>query len=620
MRYYNPNNTPIEWNADIGFRGLPRGNILWGLYGGYDRFRSSTSRYFSQVNAGFEFWFNKVFLGANAYVPVGTKEYDNIDLLGQAFIVSTSIPYQYNIAYNDQHDERVLPGADAELGWDITHGLTVYGGGYYFHHSGFTTVAGPKLRATYTFYRTNRHRLLGLFDRIRFEGLVTHDQPRGTSWFAGIRFTIGLAKQPNPTFAVIRHMVDPLRRDINGVSEAFNTEDLLRDSSGNLIKVDVADGAAISVRDAIGDDSAEIVGVSGTQTLTSTDTLEVGGHKLTISGGSYNFTVGNHSYTVQVGNNGEIQQASGATTSLITMDGANHVILKNLTLTITGNSSAIENADSFSLGMDTVTSDGPIVIQISAGQTGTLALDYNIFSSFIGLGADGSGALLDITSFTNNTLDFAATGSTPALEQDGTDGGIINYTGNFSFNTFSHSSNTNTNNIDNYVETGGSIIYDGDFKNNKLIQPSVGGAYTLMLNYASDANSEILFNGDFTNNEIQTVKNDDLSNAMINWVVSNGNISFNGNFSNNIFVGGAGEGSFDGVVTSLAHTNGTITYNQVKGNDITKTSSTGTTYDFYFFTDGTGEIDILGAATESNFSQDNKSATVGTSGNVTFGS
>jgi len=330
LRYYNPNNTPIEWNADIGFRGLPRGNILWGLYGGYDRFRSSTSRYFSQVNAGFEFWFNKVFLGANAYVPVGTKEYDNIDLLGQAFIVSTSIPYQYNIAYNDQHDERVLPGADAELGWDITHGLTVYGGGYYFHHSGFTTVAGPKLRATYTFYRTNRHRLLGLFDRIRFEGLVTHDTPRGTSWFAGIRFTIGLAKQPNPTFGVIRHMADPLRRDINGVSEAFNTEDFLRDSNGDKVNVDRADGSNITIDNAVSDTTAEIVGVIGEQTPSSI--LDVGDHALTITGGIYNFTIGNHTYGVQAGDNGSI--TSAVLDPIIEMTGTNDVNIEHLTLSV----------------------------------------------------------------------------------------------------------------------------------------------------------------------------------------------------------------------------------------------------------------------------------------------
>jgi hypothetical protein len=209
LRYYNPNGTPREWNADLAFRLLPSANSLWGIYGGYDRLQSDSTRYFNEIHGGMEFWLYKFFFGADGYLPVGKKEYNNTELLGGDY-VPTAISYRYNIAYAGQYNERLLPGGNAEIGLNITHGLTIYAGGYYFHHSGFNTISGPKFRATYTFYCSNTHRLFGLFDRVRFEGLITHDKPRGTSWLLGARFTFGLTKYPNQFFGVLRYMPDPI--------------------------------------------------------------------------------------------------------------------------------------------------------------------------------------------------------------------------------------------------------------------------------------------------------------------------------------------------------------------------------------------------------------------------
>ncbi len=87
-----------------------------------------------------------------------------------------------------------MPGGDAEIGFDLTRNLTIYGGGYYFNHSAIKSIVGPKFRATYTFYRPTTGRLLKLFDRIRLEGLISHDSVIGTSWLAGIRFIGVLTK------------------------------------------------------------------------------------------------------------------------------------------------------------------------------------------------------------------------------------------------------------------------------------------------------------------------------------------------------------------------------------------------------------------------------------------
>jgi hypothetical protein len=187
IRFYNPNSTPWEGNIDLGVRRIfQQSHSLAGLYAGYDRYRSQTRRYYSQVNLGVEFWFNRVFIGANGYLPFGTKVYDN-DAVNQAYLVPTTTSYRYNIAYA-QGKERAMPGADAEVGVDINRELTVYAGGYYFDHGDARRITGPKLRATYTFYHSPSHWFLNIFDRIRVEGLLSHDSVRGTSWMAGIRF------------------------------------------------------------------------------------------------------------------------------------------------------------------------------------------------------------------------------------------------------------------------------------------------------------------------------------------------------------------------------------------------------------------------------------------------
>jgi len=55
IRLYNPNGRPIEINLDVGLRQLYHQNKrLFGLYAGYDRYRSNTKNYYNQANAGID--------------------------------------------------------------------------------------------------------------------------------------------------------------------------------------------------------------------------------------------------------------------------------------------------------------------------------------------------------------------------------------------------------------------------------------------------------------------------------------------------------------------------------------------------------------------------------------
>jgi hypothetical protein len=311
VRFYNPNGTPIEGNIDIGFRRLFHQNSrLFGLYAGYDRYRSETRRYYSQANAGIEIWLNRFFLGGNVYIPFGKKVYDN-----NAFNIAYLVPvndFRYNISY-EQGKERALPGMDAEIGFDVTSGLTVYGGGYYFDHSNARRIAGPKLRATYTFYRAQSHWFLNIFDRIRLEGLLSHDSVRGTSWMAGVRFRFGLSKHTNPSTNLARHMTDPIRRDLNVVNENFNASPERLQINGHLALVDLVNGADRTINDAVDgvDSAADIIGVLGNQTATTE--LNVGERQLAVTGGNYEFSIGGHPYTVyNLGRNGAVTSVAGA--------------------------------------------------------------------------------------------------------------------------------------------------------------------------------------------------------------------------------------------------------------------------------------------------------------------
>jgi hypothetical protein len=569
LRYYHPNGIPYELNADLAFRQLPLANFLWGIYTGYDRFRSDSTRYFSQINGGLELWFHRLFFGANVYIPVATKEYDNIH--EGATLVPTSISYRYNIAYEDEHDERVLPGGDVELGLDITHGLTIYGGGYYFHHSGFSTIAGPKLRATYTFYRsTTAHRLLGLFDRIRLEGSITHDKPRGTSWLFGIRFTLGLDKQPNPSSGLLRHMADPIRRDVNGISEAFNTEDLLRDSNGNIINVDIPNGSDLTISAAIADETSEIVGVRGTQTTSST--LGIGDHELTITGGIYYFTVGNHTYSVQIGIDGVIKQNAGVSTALMTMDGAQDTTIEQITLSVNNgnNTDAIifDDPATNNLGtltIDDVTSNGSLLADLASSQSATISLTSSQFSttndetSAISLTADDGD--ITITNFKNNTITTTGDDAPAIANQATSASGNITYTGQFTQNAISTTGNSSTAILNQ--SDGGNINYSSSFTENEINTSGTGtdiitASDTSAGIYNNASNSgTITFGSTVTQNTIET--DGVLSAAITNVSSSSGQITYAGDFNTN------------GLTTTAS--NSIALLNQANGGDIDYSSN-----------------------------------------------
>jgi len=377
------------------------------------------------------------------------------------------------------------------VGYDITSALTVYGGGYYFDHSNVKSIAGPKFRATYTFYRSNTHRLLRLFDRIRLEGLISHDSVRGTSWLAGIRFSFGLsAHATNPTIGVARHMVDPIRRDLNVISNNFNNLSLPYRIDGDNVTVDlVSNASGRTINDAVDgvDTAAEVIIVRGDHAATAGTNLELGSRDLDITGGEYSFKTGGHSYTVSNSSGSKATLTSASGEDLFDLSGGtSDIVLENISLMSADDDTfAVINSGGDSIGQVTVnhvTSTAPIdfkLTQTSAtgeiifknntlNLTDSMAIDGDV-SQFAGVifMLDDASQQLDVSNFSYNKINLLnrAGDSTDVngLYVSGVGGQSVEFSSGMSSNRIKVNNN----------DIGGAVDAIGFYSNNVLFDESV---------------------------------------------------------------------------------------------------------------------------------------------------
>jgi hypothetical protein len=602
IRFYNPNGTPLKWNADLGFRYLFHKNTqLFGLYAGYDRYKSETSNYYNQANLGIEYWYKKLFLGANGYLPFGTTSYDN-DSFNSAFLVSTGTSYRYNIAFA-AGKERALPGGDAEIGYDITHHLTVYAGGYYFDHSDVSSISGPKLRATYTFYRAKAHRLLRVFDRIRLEGLISYDSTRGTSWLAGLRFSFGLLKDSNPTTGLARHMVDPIRRDLNVINEGYtNPSSELYRIDGEVAQIDiVSDTSGRTMEDAIDDEDVHVIGVRDSQDITGTLTL--GDRDLVITGAKFDFETNGSSYTVSgVGQNGTLTYDTVSLNlfDLEDSDGTHTVTLERLTIEGADEAGFALQTDGNAFGqmiVDHVTSNTPFdFILTDTDATGAVtfthneldlvdseAVDANV-GNFAGVifFADTDALQLDVSNFSNNSISIIGrtVDSDPVmgLFTEGISTNPLNFTHDISKNTIM----VNENGDDGYswYLAPGTLVVGGNVNGNTFMSSENGA-----IGYGWYITSSITIGGNVSGNTITA--SDNTGNGYGWWLLSS--MTIEGNISDNTFrtltnVDGIGWWLF-----STFQVNGNIT-----GNAITSSGNTDDGYGWWMLSTATIDGNISG--------------------------
>jgi hypothetical protein len=243
LRVFDRFGKAFEGNIHLGYRYLDsERQHIYGFYGAFDRKRSDYGHYYNQLTFGVESWFNKVFIGANGYCPIGNR--------GKSVNITNERAYQDRIQNNiwltkDNKYERVMGGGDAEVGYEFIEGLVGYVGGYYFKGTNTEHLYGPRARLTFDWALENR-KILNIFDKLGVEFGVQRDNPRGTTYYTNVNLRIGLSKQTNQLKGVARHMVDLVRRDpdIVTIDNTVQERELLRDSQGKVVKIKVLEGDA----------------------------------------------------------------------------------------------------------------------------------------------------------------------------------------------------------------------------------------------------------------------------------------------------------------------------------------------------------------------------------------
>ena len=215
LRIFNHTGKSFEGNAHLGYRYLVDDkDIMCGIYISFDRRQTDYGNWFSQITAGAELWINRLFIGLNLYQPIGKSSRDtySIQSIGNRVFDIPSVAVTTKITTH-QHREKALYGTDAELGYAFTDSLTGYVGGYYFHSSNATPIAGSKVSITYNYQRSHG-KIFGILDSVNVEAGVQHDKPRGALTYISIKTKIGLDKSDSITSGGFnKHMVDLVRRD-----------------------------------------------------------------------------------------------------------------------------------------------------------------------------------------------------------------------------------------------------------------------------------------------------------------------------------------------------------------------------------------------------------------------
>lgn len=264
VRFYDRTGKPYEGNIHVGYRYLSEDETrLHGVYGAFDRKRTAYGNYFNQLTLGIETWFERFFVGANYYQPIGARlKYTSIT---ETFDINQGSVYQNILVTPNYNGERAMGGGDVEVGYEFIDGLTAYAGGYYFQATGLPTVCGPKAKLSYDYSLNDGKRILGVLDKIGLEAGIQHDNPRGTVGYIGLNFRVGMAPHKSSSLqGVSRHMVDLVRRDIDVVTgEGFvgkGTTKTARTPDGREIRVvDLGHIDADKLKELLGDRSGFIL-------------------------------------------------------------------------------------------------------------------------------------------------------------------------------------------------------------------------------------------------------------------------------------------------------------------------------------------------------------------------
>jgi len=497
-----------EGNFGLGYRAMQDEGWNFGLYGFFDRRRSTEHNYFSQITTGIEALGQDFDARANVYLPIGQKSYEvensaRVDLTGGSIQILSGI-------------ERAYHGGDAELGWRVplfapesSAELRVYGGGYWFDAEASESVAGPRGRLEFRLFDPIEA-LPGT--RVTLSGELQRDEARGTQHFLGLKLRIPLqAETARPLTPQERRMTDPLIRDVDIVTQSATISEKATFGGQTLSGVTaITDGAtAQSVID--GAASNALLVLNGTATVSSQitlrqgQTLSSGGSVITLTGASSGRAVsfalpgGTGSLRGAVAGTSVLALSSNSTLSGLTVEntstandstavsssGTSGARISGATLrSAKGAALSLNNAASASVENTTISASGlsSNAVTISSSNNASFTGNTITASGWHSNGFDISGSTG--LALSNNTISASGLGSI-ALRVDQSSGSV---TGN-TLSTSGNGDGTNNSYVAWITQGGGST-----FANNTLTST---GKYATA--FYIDNSASITLRGNTTN-------------------------------------------------------------------------------------------------------------------------
>jgi len=255
-----------EGNWSVAARTLTSSCWILGAWAGYDLRESSTGNHFDQVSFGIEAMNLEWDFRMNGYVPTNTDPQRVPGAPASAVFTGNNIFVRSN-------RESAYWGLDGEIGrllwandpccnrrsnncgtWvsSLDAELRAFAGGYYFNNptAGFEKISGPRARTELRLYDLA---LLGDGSRLTLEGLIQHDNLRGTQTEVGLYVRVPFGPSPGCRMSRMqRRMVDRIVRDVDVVASNQAIDD-----PANFASTGVAIDS-VRVVDANDDLSAEV--------------------------------------------------------------------------------------------------------------------------------------------------------------------------------------------------------------------------------------------------------------------------------------------------------------------------------------------------------------------------
>lgn len=202
----NSNGNSFEGNAGLGFRRVNDSETaIYGAYVFYDQLKSVNDNTFSQITVGAERLGLVWDFRANAYLPIGQKEFTKTIYDGGKIVID-----KHNLIEQMKSQTEVSnAGGDIEVGRTLgTNKLR----GYFAAYSFGKDLTGPRLRLEYQ-----------LTDNFTLTGAVQYDKERGTQYLLGARFSIGGARVKNSN-SIYNRLTENVVRDLDVVTNVTTVD------------------------------------------------------------------------------------------------------------------------------------------------------------------------------------------------------------------------------------------------------------------------------------------------------------------------------------------------------------------------------------------------------------